>query len=135
MAPERRIMNMTRIVWPASVCLAGFGPATGPIQKLLLCPLVRASAFWPRWCGIDEPAAFAEADPDKSVALGARSEDHLIAILEPSPGLAVGQTKRLGAADRELTDASPALICRARDSAAAEQVARLEIAAVAGVMR
>ena len=75
--------------------------------------------------------ALAETDRNVSVALGARLEDNFVAVIEILAAFTIRQPKRLPM----LQQAGPALVGGARDRAAAQQVAGLQIAAVAGVVR
>src|SRR6185503_2798543 len=83
----------------------------------------------------DHAAAFAEADAGAPRALAMGAEDHLVAVLQKAARLAVRQRDRLAPARGELEQTAAALVLRARAGAAAHQVADLEVAAVAGVMR
>src|SRR5262245_31547176 len=88
----------------------------------------------PRFGRLDAAAAFAEADRDVPLTLRAGAEDDLVAIFEIAAGLAVRQRDVAGAEGAELVQAGAALVGRAGRGAAADHVAREEIAAVAGMV-
>src|ERR1700680_3426729 len=82
----------------------------------------------------DNRTAFAEADP-RIAGFGAKAaEDDLIAVFDKTAFLAARQIERLAAACGEFQETSPARILRARYGARSDQVADLEIAAVAGLV-
>src|SRR6202030_4535716 len=79
--------------------------------------------------------AFAEADARITGLSAKAAEDDLIAVLDEAALLAARQFERLAAARGELEEAAPARFLRARYGARSDQIADLEIAAVAGLMR
>src|SRR5580692_10465073 len=83
----------------------------------------------------DHAAALAEADAGAARAIAVGAEDDLVAVLQEAARLAVRQGDRIAAARGELEQAAAALVLRPRAGAAAHEVADLEVAAVAGVMR
>src|ERR1041384_8468883 len=83
----------------------------------------------------DQPAALAKTEAGAARALAMGAERHLVAILQERARLAVRQGDRLLAARRDLQQASAALVLRAGAGAGGHEVADLEVAAVAGVMR
>ena len=62
-------------------------------------------------------------------------EDHFVAVLEETAHFTVGQGDWFGAAPGQLEQAPAGVLPRARHGAAREQIARPQVAAVAGVMR
>src|SRR6202035_4557450 len=77
----------------------------------------------------DDPGtAFAEADRRVAVAPAMGAEDHLVAVLEKRPGLAVVEGDRALAGVAQFAQAAIALFGRSRDCAAAENVAGQQIA-------
>src|SRR3712207_4287392 len=79
--------------------------------------------------------AVTEADGSEAVAAGVGAQQHLVPVLEVSALLAGGEPNRLLAASGGLEQATEAFLAWGRDGARSEQVARLQIAAVAGVVR
>ena len=69
-------------------------------------PRGRRQAFTTRLRPRNHPAALAEADPHRALALAVAAEDHLVAVLEERARLAAGQRERLGAAPRALEQAA-----------------------------
>src|SRR5215470_5255579 len=63
--------------------------------------------------GLDDGAAFAEADAGEARALAVAAEDHFIAILEKPARLAGRQRDRLAAAFAQLQEARPTFRLRA----------------------
>src|ERR1700674_5094511 len=80
-------------------------------------------------------AAFAEADPRTAVFGAKAAEDDLVAVFDEAALLATRQLDRFAAARGEFQKAAPARFLRTRDRAGSDQIADLEVAAVAGVMR
>src|SRR5262249_4912588 len=85
--------------------------------------------------GQDQPAALAEADAGAARTLATGAEDHLVAVLKERARLVVRKRDRLAAPQPGLERAAPALVLRAGAGAGRLEIADLEIAAVAGVMR
>src|SRR5262249_18779325 len=92
------------------------------------------SGFWPGWGRFNTRAALTKTDRAKSVPRSPRAEDYLVAVLEVAARLAAGQLQRLSAAVRQLVQAGAIRVERPRRRAAAEQIARLQIAPVAHVV-
>src|SRR5277367_1661001 len=72
-------------------------------------------------------AAFAEADRNVPLVIGAALENNFVVILDVATALAVRQSKWLGV----LHEAATAFVGRARYRAAANKISRLQVAAVA----
>src|SRR5260221_10711862 len=83
----------------------------------------------------DAGAAFAEADRRVAVAPAVRPEDHLVAVREVGAGLAGMQCGRAGSGLAQFAGAAIPFRAGSRDRAAAEQVARQQVAAAASGVR
>ena len=81
--------------------------------------------------GQHRPADLAQADAHRACALAVAAQDQRVAVFQEGAALAVGQRDRLLAAQRELQQRAGLVRLRARQRAGAEQVARLQVAAVA----
>src|ERR1700720_1415623 len=83
----------------------------------------------------DHRPAFAEADA-RITGLGAKAaEDDLVAVFDEAAFLAARQLKRLSAARGEFEETAPTRFVGARHRARSDQIADLEIAAIAGLVR
>src|SRR4051794_36287024 len=83
---------------------------------------------------LDARAAFAEPDRHEALLHRAGAEDDFIAILEPHALLAARQLDRLRPSRGDFREAGSRRVVRARESAAREQVAGLQVAAIARVV-
>ena len=84
---------------------------------------------------LDEFAlAFTKAYPCEALSFAPALQDHGIAVRKEAAGLAVLKRDRLAAVLRQLDHRARLARLRARDRAAAEQVARLEVASAYGVV-
>src|SRR5580700_3083522 len=80
-------------------------------------------------------AAFAEADAPIAFFRAKAAEDDLVAVFDKTALLAARQIERLAAARGEFQETAPTRFLRARHCARSDQIADLEIAAVAGLVR
>src|SRR3984893_10025276 len=80
-------------------------------------------------------AALAEADARIAGFCAKAAEDDFVAIFDEAALLAARQFERLAAARGELEETTPARFLRTRHRALSDQVADIEIAAVAGLVR
>ena len=80
-------------------------------------------------------AAFAEADAACPIAFAVAAKDDAVTVLQKRARLAVGQMDRLLAALAELEQRTGLVGLRPRQRARAEEVTRLQVATVDGVMR
>src|SRR4051812_29445037 len=85
--------------------------------------------------GKHRPATFAETYAGASVALAEPSHDDLIAILEEATLLAGRQGDRFRPAPCQLLHTATRILRRTGHRPAREQIAGIEVAAVAGVVR
>ena len=84
--------------------------------------------------GQHSPRAGAESDRHRAGSMAARREDQLIAILEEGTGLATGKLDRPLAALADFKQRSESGFFGSRQRAGSDQVARLEVAAVRGMV-
>src|SRR5690349_11908944 len=80
------------------------------------------------------PDALPEPDPHRSLPFRVSPHGDFVAVLEECALLAGGEGEGLGAAPGELEEAAAVLAVGARDGAAGEEVAGVEVAAVARVV-
>src|ERR1700675_2151639 len=80
-------------------------------------------------------AAFTEANARIAGFCAKAAKDDLVAVFDKTAFLAARQFERLAAARAEFKEAAPARFLRPRHRARSDQVADLEIAAVAGLVR
>src|SRR5579871_4379084 len=84
---------------------------------------------------LNDGPALAEADAHGAFLGAVAAEDDLVAVFDEAALLAAGQIERLAAAGGEFEQAAPARFLRTRHRTRSEQVADLQVAAVAGVVR
>src|SRR5260370_5979301 len=106
-------------------------PRTAERQVAVLIPMVSPSEP----ASHDPGAALAEADWGVALARAMGAEDRLVAVFEKRPRLTRFEGDRALAVGADLHQAAIAPDGRPRDRAAAEDVARQQVAAAAGVMR
>jgi hypothetical protein len=80
------------------------------------------------------PRTVAEPDPPRAFGLAVAAQDHAVAVLQEGARLAIGQRERHLAALAQLQQRAALVGPRAALRAAAHQVARLQVASVAGVV-
>ena len=85
--------------------------------------------------GGHDPTTLAEPDPAVTRSRTASAEHYFVPILQELPLLAGRKAYRLGTAPGQLQQAAARLLRRPRDRAAAQQVAGLQVAAVARLVR
>jgi hypothetical protein len=81
------------------------------------------------------PHACAEADAGETAAAAVAAQDGLVAVFQKLAEFAGGQADGFRAAPGQFKQAAALLRQRSGDSAAGQQIAGLEVAAVAGVVR
>src|SRR5215217_1472237 len=86
-------------------------------------------------CSDDAPDTFAEADPYCALAFAPGAQRDLVAVLQEAPRLAARKIERLLSAAADFQQRTETLFAVRREGAGADQVARLEVAAVRGVVR
>src|SRR5258706_9114401 len=83
----------------------------------------------------DDGPALSESDAPKSLALRMGAQDHHVAVLQEGARLAIGQRDGLRAASGEFEEGSALAFVRTGLRAASQQIAGLQIASIARVMR
>jgi hypothetical protein len=82
----------------------------------------------------DGSGTLAQANAHEPWALTVSAQDHLVAIFKKATLLACRQCEGPAAILRKLEQASTSVLCRSGNSAAAQQITRLKIAAIAGMV-